>query len=357
MKCLRLTCTLSVLLLCFALSSFGQAVNATLLGIVTDASGAVVPNAKVTITEVNTGVSRSGQTNESGNYTFPDLPPGQYSVTVEAAGFKKETRRDIALAVNSTHRVDIQLQPGEVTETIEITGAAPALQTDRADTGRNIDTMVVSELPVLVSNRNYQALLALVPGTSPPTEEHSQFFNASDSLQTEVNGAPRVSNNYQIEGIDDNERTGLLQVLIPPLEAIQTVDISTSNHSVDLGRGAGAVTNVILKSGTNQFHGSLYEFVQNGDFDARNFFQPSVAAVHYNYFGGTIGGPIRKNELFFFADFLRTTDHEANANTETIPSPLSRTGNLSEALAGASPALVADLTAFSCGSGCRCKRA
>ena len=342
MKCLRLTCTLSVLLLCFALSAFGQAVNATLLGAVTDASGAVVPNAKVTITEVNTGISRSGQTNESGNYTFPDLPPGQYSVTVEAAGFKKETRRDIALAVNSTQRVDIQLQPGEVTETIEITGAAPALQTDRADTGRNIDTMVVSELPVLVSNRNYQALLALVPGTSPPTEEHSQFFNASDSLQTEVNGAPRVANNYQIEGIDDNERTGLLQVLIPPLEAIQTVDISTSNHSVDLGRGAGAVTNVILKSGSNQFHGSLYEFVQNGDFDARNFFQPSVAAIHYNYFGGTIGGPIRKNKLFFFADFLRTTDHEANANTETIPSPLSRTGNLSEALAGTSPAPVYD---------------
>jgi hypothetical protein len=328
--------------LCFALSAFGQAVNATLLGAVTDASGAVVPNAKVTNTEVNTGISRSAQTNDSGNYTFPDLPPGQYSVTVEAAGFKKETRRDIALAVNSTQRVDIQLQPGEVTETIEITGAAPALQTDRADTGRNIDTMVVSELPVLVSNRNYQALLALVPGTSPPSEQHSQFFNASDSLQTQVNGAPRVSNNYQIEGIDDNERTGLLQVLIPPLEAIQTVDISTSNHSVDLGRGAGAVTNVILKSGSNQFHGSLYEFVQNGDFDARNFFQPSVAAIHYNYFGGTIGGPIRKNKLFFFADFLRTTDHEANANTEAIPSPLSRTGNLSEALAGASPALVYD---------------
>jgi hypothetical protein len=323
-------------------TGWSQAVNATLLGTVTDASGAVVPNAKVTITEVNTGISRSGQTNESGNYTFPNLPPGQYSVAVEAAGFKKETRRDIALLVNTTQRVDIQLQPGNVSETIEVTAAAPALQTDRADTGRNIDTMVVSELPVLVSNRNYQALLALVPGTSPPTEQHSQFFNASDSLQTQVNGAPRVSNNYQIEGIDDNERTGLLQILIPPLEAIQAVDVSTSNHSVDLGRGAGAVTNVILKSGTNQFHGSLYEFVQNGDFDARNFFQPSVAAVHYNYFGGTVGGPIKKNKLFFFADFLHTTDHEANANTETIPSPLSRTGNLSEALAGANPAPVYD---------------
>jgi len=330
-----------VAMLCASLA-FSQAVNSTVLGTVTDSSGAVVAGAKVTLTEADTNVSHTGQTNESGNFVFPDQPPGNYLVTVEMAGFKKGERRNIALLVNTTERVDIQLQPGEISETIEVTGAAPVLQTDRADTGRNIDTMVVSELPVLVSNRNYQALLALVPGTAPPTEEHSQFFNASDSLQTEVNGAPRVSNNYQIEGIDDNERTGLLQVLIPPLEAIQLVDVSTSNHSVDLGRGAGAVTNVILKSGSNNFHGSLYEFVQNGDFDARNFFQPSVAAVHYNYFGGTIGGPIKKNKLFFFTDFLRTTDHEANANTETIPSPLSRTGNLSEALAGASPALVYD---------------
>src|ERR1700733_3007385 len=331
-----------LLSLLFSGSLFGQAVNATLLGSVSDVSGASVANAKVTLTESNTNVSHTAQTNESGNFVFPDLPPGNYTVAAEMTGFKKEERKDIALLVNTAQRVDIKLQPGNITESIEGTGAPPALQTDRADTGRNIDSMVVSALPVLVSNRNYQALLALVPGTSPPTEEHSQFFNASDSLQTEVNGAPRVANNYQIEGIDDNERTGLLQVLTPPLEAIQTVDVSTSNHSVDLGRGAGAVTNVILKSGTNEFHGSLYEFLQNGDFDARNFFQPTVAAVHYNYFGGTIGGPIQKNKLFFFADYLAAIDHEANANTETIPSQLSRTGNLSEALAGANPALVYD---------------
>jgi hypothetical protein len=339
---IRTVFVLTILILSCTVLAYSQAVNATLLGTVTDASGATVASAKVTLTESNTNVSRTAQTNESGNFVFPDLPPGNYFVKVEMAGFKEGVHRDISLLVNTTERVDIKLQPGSVSETVEVTGAPPELQTERADTGRNIDTMVVSELPVLVSNRNYQALLALVPGTSPPTEEHSQFFNASDSLQTQVNGAPRVANNYQIEGIDDNERTGLLQVLIPPLEAIQAVDVSTSNHSVDLGRGAGAVSNVILKSGTNQFHGSLYEFVQNGDFDARNFFQPTVAAVHYNYFGGTIGGPIKKSKLFFFADFLRTTDHEANANTETIPSPLSRTGNLSEALAGSSPALVYD---------------
>lgn len=331
-----------VLSLLFSFSVFGQAVNSTVVGTVTDATGAVVVGARVTLTEANTNVSRTGQTNESGNFVFSNLPPGNYFVTVEMTGFKKEQRRDIALLVNTTQRVDVQLETGAVTETVEVTGTPPTLTTDRADTGSKIDTMVVSELPILVSNRNYQVLLDLVPGTTPHTEQHSQFFNASNSLQTQVNGAPRVGNNYQIEGIDDNERTGILQILIPPLEAIQTVDVSTSNHSVDLGRGTGAVTNVILKSGTNQFHGSLYEFVQNSDFDARNFFQPAVAAIHYNYFGGTVGGPIRKNKLFFFADFLRTTDHEANANTEAIPSPLSRTGNLSEALAGSNPALVYD---------------
>jgi Carboxypeptidase regulatory-like domain len=342
MKNLRTICLVLVVAALSAGAVWSQAVNSTVLGTVTDSSGAVVANAKVVLTEADTNVSHSSQTNESGNFVFPNVPPGNYFVTVEMTGFKKETRRNIALLVNTNERVDIQLQPGSITETVEVTAAAPALKTDSADTGIKVDSMNVSELPVLVSNRNYQALLALVPGTSPPTEQHSQFFNASDTLQTEVNGAPRVANNYQIEGIDDNQRTGLLQVLIPPLEAIETVDVSTSNHSVDLGRGAGAVTNVILKSGTNLFHGSAYEFVQNGDFNSRNFFQPSVAAVHYNYFGGTIGGPIKKNKLFFFADFLRTTDHEANANTETIPSALSKTGNLSEALAGSNPAPVYD---------------
>jgi hypothetical protein len=333
-------CVLALAL--FVSSAFGQAVSSTVLGTVTDSSGAVMVNAKVTLTEVNTQINRTSQTNESGNYTFADVPPGTYAVTVEQTGFKKESRRDIALLVNSSQRVDLQLQPGNVSETVEVTGAPPVLQTDRADTGRKIDSMVVSELPVLISNRNYQALLALVPGTSPPIEEHSQFFNASDTLQTEVNGAPRVVNNYQIEGIDDNERTGLLQILIPPLEAINTVDVSTSDHTVDLGRGAGAVTNVILKSGTNQWHGSGYEYLQNSDMNARNFFQPLVGIVHYNYFGGSIGGPIKKNKLFFFADYLRAEDHEAAATTETIPSTLARTGNLSEALGGSSPAYVYD---------------
>jgi len=306
-----------------------QVVNATLLGTVTDASGGVVANANVTALEQNTGISHAAKTNGSGNYVFPDMPPGTYTITVELAGFKKDTRKDVALLVNTSQRVDVQLSPGNVTETVEVTAEVPLMQTDRADTGRDIDATVVQSLP-LSTNRNYQSLLNLVPGVAYTTIQHSQFFNASSSLQTEVNGGAREVNNYMIEGIDDNERTGLLQVIIPPIEAIQTVDVSTSNHDVVFGRSAGAVTNVILKSGTNDWHGSAYEFLQNSNFDSRSFFNPSVGHLAYNYWGGTVGGPIKKNKLFIFGDFLRATDHEALPNLVTIPSMLSRTGNLSE---------------------------
>ena len=305
-----------------------QAVTGTVLGTVTDASGALVAGAKVTLTEVNTDVVRNADSNSSGNYTFPDIPEGTYRVTVEAPGFKKEIRDNIALAVNTSARVDVQLQPGNINQSIEVTAAPPPLQTDRADTTVSISTAQTAGLP-LSDNRNFQGLLNLVPGTTPATFQHSQFFNAESSLQTEVNGQFRQGNEYQIEGIDDDERTGLLQILIPPDEAIQTVDVSTSNYDPELGRASGGVANVILKSGTNTFHGAAYEFLQNSAFDARSFFNPTVNHIAYNYFGGDMGGPIIHNKLFFFADYLRVNDHEATATQETIPSLLTRTGNLS----------------------------
>src|ERR1700688_4076186 len=318
------------ILLIFARPVMGQAVNATLLGTVTDSSGAVVASAKVTITETNTGISRNSQTNDSGNYIFPDLPPGTYTVVAEQAGFKRESRAGIDVIVNTTGRVDLVLQPGSSSETITVAAETPILQTDRADTGRKLETVLTQNIP-LGTNRNFQNLLNIVPGTTRATFQHSQFFNASNSLQTEVNGQLRMGNNYQIEGIDDNERTGLLQILVPPLEAIQTVDVSTSNYDAELGRASGAVVNVILKSGTNNYHGAAYEFVRNSYFNARNFFDPSVGHLAYNYFGGNIGGPIKKNKLFFFADYLKVYDHEANTNLVSIPSLGLQSGNLNVA--------------------------
>jgi hypothetical protein len=269
--------------------------------------------------ETNTGVSRNTTTNESGNYLFPNLPPGGYSVTVEQAGFKKVTRTGVDVQVNTSPRVDLVLQPGNVTETIEVSATAALLQTESAGTGSQLAAQQTANLPMGTS-RNFQSLLTLVPGSAPMTFQHSQFFNAASSLQTEVNGQMRMGNNYMIEGTDDNERTGLLQILIPPAEAIQAVDVSTSNHDPEMGRASGAVMNVILKSGTNDLHGAGYWFLQNSDFNARAFFNPSVGHLAYNYFGGNVGGPIIKNKLFFFADYLRIMDHEANTNLVTVPS-------------------------------------
>jgi Carboxypeptidase regulatory-like domain len=310
----------------------GQAVNATLLGTVTDSSGAAVANAKVLLTETNTGISHTTNTNDSGNYVLPDLPPGTYTITAEQSGFKRASRVGIDVVVNTTQRVDLVLQPGNIAETIVVEAEIPILQTERSDTGRKLDTVLTENIP-LGTNRNYQNLLNIVPGTTRATFQHSQFFNASSSLQTEVNGQLRMGNNYQIEGIDDNERTGLLQILVPPLEAIQTVDVSTSNYDAELGRASGAVTNVILKSGTNSYHGAAYEFARNSFFNARNFFDKSVGHLAYNYFGGNIGGPIKKNKLFFFADYLKVYDHEANTNTISIPSTALRAGDLNSASA------------------------
>src|ERR1700741_1952158 len=319
---------LGIVLLEFSDQIVGQAVSATLLGTVTDSSGGAVASAKVTITETKTGISLSSRPNESVNYVFPDLPPGAYSVTATQLGFKRESRAGIDLIVNSTERVDLVLQPGNISETIAVEAETPILQTERADTGRKIETILTENIP-LGTNRNFQNLLNLVPGTTRATFQHSQFFNASSSLQTEVNDQLRMGNNYQIEGIDDNERTGLLQILIPPLEAIQTVDVSTSNFDAELGRASGAVTNVILKSGSNSYHGAAYEFARNSYFNARNFFDPSVGHLAYNYFGGNIGGPIKKSKLFFFADYLKVFDHEANTNFVNIPAMALRSGDLS----------------------------
>jgi hypothetical protein len=308
----------------------GQAVNGTLLGTLTDSSGAVVANATVTATEMSTGVVRATQSNTSGNYVFPDLPPGTYRIVAEAQGFKKEARSDLRLDVNSTVRADLTMQPGAVNEVLEVTAAAPILQTDRADVAHKIEETQLKELPVGGANRNFQGLLALVPGTVKPHRDHSEFFNAQDTLSTEVHGQSREFNQLAIEGVSDDERTGLLQIYVPPTEAIQTVDVSTSNYTAEFGRAGGAVTNVVLKSGTNQFHGSLFEYNRISALAARPYNNRApnpVAPTTYNYYGGTIGGPIFKNKTFFFFDLLRISDIRGQFNQETVPTDLFRSGD------------------------------
>lgn len=328
MQGLRWICAVVLLCALCASPAFSQLVSATIVGTITDASGGAVPNAKITLTETNTGVDRAGTANENGNFTYPNLPPGRYRVTVEMPGFKKEVRDGVNLDVGSTARVDLRLSPGAVQETIEVTAEAAVLKTDRADISVTVDAIQIQELPNLF-NGNYQLMLSLVPGVSEPTEQHSQFFNAAGSVQMNTFGQPRMSNNYQVEGIDNNERTGLLQIMIPPKEAIQQVSISTSNHDPELGRGTGAVSNVVLKSGSNSLHGAAYWNLQNSATSSRSFFNPAVGHIAYNQVGGNIGGPIKKNKLFYFTDYLKTMDHEANTNQTSVPSMDYRAGNFS----------------------------
>jgi hypothetical protein len=320
--------------LCLLLSTAGtiagQAVNGALLGTITDAVGAVVPGTSVTITETRTGISNETTTNERGNYSFPNAKDGIYRVEASLAGFKKVVRDNVIVDVNTTVRVDLTLEVGSVTETVSVEVESPLLQTDRADTGRLLESKQVAELP-LAFNRNFQGLLVTVPGATHPTREHSAFFNSQDSLAAKVNGQSRLSNNFQIEGVDDNEKTGLLQILIPAADAIEAVSISTSNFDAEFGRAGGAVSSVTLKSGTNDIHGSAFVFGNNDNTQAGDYFTHIVAPTHYRQAGATIGGPIKKNKLFYFGDYQYTTDELGTVNRLTVPYPAWFNGDFSNA--------------------------
>jgi hypothetical protein len=307
------------ILLCSPLRSFAQAVTGTIVGTVTDPVGAVVPNAEVTIVLNGQSAVHTAITNESGNFTEPDLPSGTYTVTVTSKGFKKEVRQNIEVLTNTTARVDVALATGTVDQTVTVTEAPPQLQTDRADISTSLEQRQISSLP-LSSGNSFQSLLTTVPGMAPVVFNNSQFFNANNDLSVNANGQSSYVNLYQIEGIDDDQRTGIHIILVPPAAAIQNVDITTNNFEAELGRAVGTVVNVTLKSGTNQFHGSVFQNMENNGVNARNYFAtgPNGRLV-YNYTGASAGGPIVKDKLFIFGDFLRTSDHESSTTTTTIP--------------------------------------
>jgi hypothetical protein len=316
----------------------GQAVTGTLVGAITDQTGAVIPNVPISITNQGTGSVTNATSNESGNYNFALLPPATYTITVTAPGFQKSITSGVNVPVNTTTRVDLTLQPGSASQSITVSDQAPLLQTDRADVSAQIEAKQVLQLPV-GNSQNFQELESLIPGVSAPIYDHSTFDDAQNSESFDVNGQSELSNNLQFEGIDDNERTGLLQVYIPPAAAIQTVDVETSNYAPEFGRAAGAVTNITLKSGTNDFHGSAYEFNQVSALQARNYFNKTGVFPRdtYNYFGGTIGGPIIKGHTFFFGDVLHFGNYTNTYTLITVPTAAFRAGNLS-----ASPTLIYD---------------
>ena len=331
----------ALLLTCLPSIAHAQAIRGTLLGAVTDQTGGALPGVTVVITEQGTNVSRDTVTNETGNYTFPNLVDGTYSVKAELSGFKTVMRKDVRVAVNTSIRIDLALEVGAMEETVTVTSEVPLLQTDRADTGRMIESIQVTAMP-LGFNRNFQGLMTTVPGASRPYKPHSEFFNSQDSLSSEVNGQSRLANNVQIEGVDNNQRTGLLTILIPPAEAIDQVSISTSNYDAEFGRAAGAVTSVTLKSGTNNFRGSGFWFFNNestNSLPASTYFSTvrTKPDTSYNQVGFTIGGPIKQNKIFFFGDYQYTRDILGSVQRYVVPTEAFRRGDFS-----AAPTLVYD---------------
>ena len=315
------------MLLASAAVAWPQAVNGTLVGTVTDSSGATVSGAKVSLTATQTGLAASIQTNPSGNCSFNNLQPGSYRVEVGMAGFRKVIRDQVDVLVNSTARVDVSLRPGQVSESIEVTAEVAALQTDRSDIDRKIESKTLADMP-LSYNRNFQSLVNLVPGATRSFRPRSEFFNVQDSLSTRVNGQSRLSNNVQLDGVDNNQRTGLLTAMIPPIEAPQTVDVTTSNYEAELGRAGGAVMNVNFKSGTNQMHGSVFEFNRVSRLGARPLFANTKPVTTVNNFGFTLGGPVLKNKLFYFMDYQGVRDRRGDFNQGAIPTAGFRQGDL-----------------------------
>ena len=309
-----------VLVVASAPRAYSQAVSATILGTVTDPTGAVVPQAEVTVTEEQTGIARHAATNDEGLFSFPYLGPGTYRVEVERTGFKKSIRGNVVLNVAQSLRVDTQLQPGQVTESLTVEGEAPLLQTDRSDINRTVTSQQVRELPV--ANRSFQSLVGLLPGVTPPVADFTALEDPQGTNFYRANGQGNSANNIQVDGVDNNNPTLGLTIYVPPAENVQEVNISTSNYNAEFGRAGGAVMNVITRGGTNQFHGSAFEFNRIDDLRARNFFNVQSQAkpsLVRNQFGGTLGGPVIRNKTFFFGSFQGTRERRGVTTFGTVP--------------------------------------
>jgi hypothetical protein len=266
----------------------------TLFGTVTDRSGGVVPSATVTATNSGTNFSRTAQTNASGEYRIEFLPIGDYSVEVAAQGFKKSIHKGIVLEVNVTARADATLDVGTLTEQVDVAAAAPLVDTANAQIGRTVENTEIVTLPIV--GRNVYTLLELTPGVS--SNVNSIVLGYPQQV-TMVNGGVdggAGSVNYYLDG--GNNMTGLRNTgnIAPNPDAIEEFRVVTNSYGAEYGRSAGGVVNIITKSGTNQYHGSLFEFLRNTDLNAYNWLSLTSSPVHRNQFGGAFGGPIRKDK-------------------------------------------------------------
>jgi outer membrane receptor protein involved in Fe transport len=338
---------IAVLVLGFAAgAAFGQAITGTLVGTVLDSSGAVIAGASVTAKNTDTAVTYNTTTGSEGFYTVPNLPPGRYDVTVQAKGFKTGVSSGNVVDVEKSTRVDFNLSAGSLNETVQVTGQAPLVESTTSDIGTVIETKQVDSLPI--NGRVFQLMVFLVPGATP--QAWGDFYENPGATGSTLSGGPGngsyasvngfffAGNNFMVDGVHDNEPANDFINIAIPFADIQEMRIDTSNPSAEYGTFGGAVINLTTKSGTNQFHGQVFEYVRNNAFNARDSFALTKAPYHANQFGGGVGGPILKDKLFFFADVQYLTQHGGVTNGLNVPTGPERTGNLSDLVkAGAGP--------------------
>ena len=313
-----------IFLISVAVMGFAQVDTGSLVGTVKDPSGATLPGVTVTATNADTAVATSVKTEADGNYVITPLKIGRYSVSVEASGFQREVRKDIVLDVQQTIRLDFSLKVGAVSETMEVSGAPPLLETESASLGDVVTAETVEELPL--NGRRYTDLAELTSGVAKviegPVNGGSTPTNGNAGGSFAVNGTRGDQNNFILDGIDNNSNDNGDVAVLSSVDSIAEFKIETSNYSPEFGRSGGAVINATTKSGTNKFHGSAWEFLRNDALDASQYGFGSVltkAPYKQNQFGATFGGPIKRDKAFFFVDYEGTRIHQAQSDIVTVP--------------------------------------
>ncbi|MBL8178889.1 MAG: TonB-dependent receptor, partial [Bryobacterales bacterium] len=291
------------LFLCLSIPAFSQG-SVTIYGTVKDASGALVPGATISITHVETGTVRQAASNDRGDYIASQLAIGGYTVAAERQGFKKFVQTGITVQVDENRMVPITLQLGDVAESVTVEAQAVQVDTRTGTLKEVVDSKRIVELPL--NGRNALQLQLLVPGAGAVAGA-GQGQNSTIS----INGSRQNGNNYVLDGGDNHDPYFNSPSVFPPPDALEEFSIQTNSYSAEYGRNAGALMNAVTRSGTNQFHGSLFEFLRNEKLNARNFFANSIPPFKRNQFGGTIGGPVRRDKTFFFFSYQGTTDRSA----------------------------------------------
>ena len=336
MRAFALSVLMFTLTFSASVSVLAQQDAATIVGEVTDPSRGVIPKAVITVTNTATGITTTTETNERGLYNVPGLRPGEYVMVVEAPGFTRFVRTGLTLQVAQVLQLDASLQTGSISESVEVTGAAPMLETQTSSRGLVIDERKIHDLPL--NGRDYNQLALLSPGVLPGTPRLASV-NFKGVLN--VNGNRTFNNVFLLDGVDNisysnSFRGENVQLVQPSIEALQEFKIQTNAYSAEYGRSSGAVVNATIKSGTNQIHGSVFEFLRDDALDSNNYFSKLLGAPKpkrkRNQFGGAIGGPLVRNRTFWFADYEGLRDQEGIPRTRLVPTAAEKAGLFSSAV-------------------------